>query len=118
MNLQRLKELIKLSYSPAWVLRDPDQEQAPDPAAANPAQAPVPGQPVKQQQKPKAINQAAINRFADQMLLSKQPTNTEPVSSDNLSNLSTLSENLKNRYMSRRGNPAMPGRISSTQGMA
>lgn len=111
MNLQRLREILRLSSTPEWAMRNPDPEEiaAPEPIVpkgTNPAQ---PGTPMPQ--KPKGINPAALSKTVDQMLLGKDAANQE-TTPEATSPQSTLSQNLRMRLASRKITPQLPGKIT------
>lgn len=121
MNLDKLKEIIKLSSQPAWALRDPDQEQIVSPTEQNkaPGTPPMPKIPVlpgQPPQKPGVINSKAMGKAADAILGVKSPVDTSPTSPDQQTAMPSLSESLRTRMASRKINPTLPGSIYNSGG--
>ncbi len=70
MNMDKLRQILRLSDSPAWAMRNPDQQVAPSPEAPMPLKQGgipnVPGTP--QPPTPGKMNPQAMKQAADSLL--------------------------------------------------
>jgi len=106
MNIERLKELLRMSDNPDYAMRMADQQVVPNPQAT--ATPPV-------QPNPKAVNQDAIKKVANTMISGGGANpNAAPSANPAVEGGAgiSLSDNLRRRRQERSVSQSMPGRIS------
>ncbi len=121
MNLNKLRQILRLSDSPAWATRNPDQQVAPAPETPMPLKQGgipnVPGAP--QPQKPGKMNPQAMKQAADSLLLgndSNQGGAPSGIPGTDMSSNSSLTNALRMRRNARKSSETLPGSIGYSRG--
>jgi len=112
MDMNKLLKILKLSESPEWATRSPDQQQIQKPETVAPIKQggmpAVPGTP--QPNKPSKMNPAALSKAADSLLLGNEPQGSSSPSGipGQEGGGTSLSNALRMRRLARQGNTSMP----------
>ena len=118
MNLEKLRQILRLSDSPAWATRNPDQQVAPAPMPLKQGGIPnMPGTP--QPPTPSKMNPQAMKKAADSLLMgaeSNQGGAPSDLPGTDMSSNSSLTNALRMRRNARKSSETLPGSIGYSSG--
>ncbi len=122
MDMNKLRQILKLSEEPSWAMRSPDQKTVVPPEAPMPIKQggiPVPaGAPPPKQ--PNKMNPGQLKKAADTMLMGGEPQQgaapTSAIPGQEGSANTSLTNALRMRRMSRKSSQQAPGSIGYLTG--